>query len=105
MQRVLHLVYPQTQRWGFFLDDNKDMDDPIFRSFLWSLPQPIDPPEPAVDQHSVVVAFQAPWVLSPQDLQRFADCRSVCDFSQMHVLCALICHTSSPLFAFTEVSE
>ena len=76
VQRVIHILYPITANWGFNLDNEKDMDDSIFRHFLWTsqLPGPI---HPEIAQHSVVLAIQTPWVLSPYDLHRFVECRSV----------------------------
>jgi len=77
VQRTLHILYPETRRWGFSLCDEDDKDRRIFQYFLWAPPtQGVIKPE--IVQKQVVIAFQPPWILSEQDLKEFSECRSVC---------------------------
>jgi hypothetical protein len=74
----MHIIYPATSEWGFSQSSEKESDDALFRNFLWtSLSAAGFPPSQEIGQHSVVIAYQAPWVLSSHDLQRFVDCRTV----------------------------
>ncbi|KAJ7275365.1 hypothetical protein B0H12DRAFT_1199468 [Mycena haematopus] len=79
VQRVMHILYPATQSWGFFLCDENDNDRKIFQYFMWSLP-PDEGRAPETPTHvgrkSIVVAFQPPWILSEQDIKEFSKCRS-----------------------------
>ncbi|KAJ7343511.1 hypothetical protein DFH08DRAFT_229263 [Mycena albidolilacea] len=80
VQRAMHLLYPATRPWAFFLCDDNDNDRKIFQYFMWSLP----PSEEAMTQEklaqigrkSVVIAFQPPWILSERDIYEFSQCRS-----------------------------
>ncbi|KAJ7155992.1 hypothetical protein C8R43DRAFT_1087364 [Mycena crocata] len=80
VQRIIHLLYPETRPWGFVLNDENDSDRKIFQYFLWSLPQFDADTTPAmhaeIGRKSVVVAFQPPWILSEQDIKEFSQCRS-----------------------------
>ncbi|KAJ7774799.1 hypothetical protein B0H16DRAFT_74878 [Mycena metata] len=80
VQRIMHLLYPETRRWGFSLNDDNDSDRKIFQYFVWSLPAPEEGIAPAmlaeIGRKSIVVAFQPPWILSEQDIKEFSQCRS-----------------------------
>jgi len=79
VQRIIHLLYPATQRWGFFLCDGNDSDRKIFQFFMWSRPpnEGMSPEELVkIGNKSIVVAFQPPWILSEQDIKEFSQCRS-----------------------------
>jgi len=83
VQRTLHVLFPEvTAKWEFRLDDDTDLDRKILQYFIWSLPWPncqgLSPRDiKRMERASVVVAFQPPWILSPQDIKEFARCRSV----------------------------
>ncbi|KAK7467104.1 hypothetical protein VKT23_004164 [Stygiomarasmius scandens] len=82
VQRTLHVLFPEvTAKWEFRLDDDTDLDRKILQYFIWSLPWPnsqgLSPRDiKRMERASVVVAFQPPWILSPQDIKEFARCRS-----------------------------
>ncbi|KAF7363420.1 Microtubule associated protein [Mycena sanguinolenta] len=80
VQRVMHLLFPATRPWGFFLCDENDQDRKLFQYFMWSLPPPEDGLAPQtgndIGRKSIVVAFQPPWILSEQDLKEFSKCQS-----------------------------
>ncbi|KAJ6502575.1 hypothetical protein C8R45DRAFT_1092404 [Mycena sanguinolenta] len=80
VQRVIHLLFPATRPWGFFLCDENDQDRKLFQYFMWSLPSPEDGVAPQtgndIGRKSIVVAFQPPWILSEQDLKEFSKCQS-----------------------------
>jgi hypothetical protein len=79
VQHIIHLLYPQTQSWTFGEggEENVDQrDNDIFRFFTWLTD---DAQSLHVDcRHSLVVAYQPPWILSEQDIKEFSECRSVC---------------------------
>jgi hypothetical protein len=83
VQRTLHILFPEvTSKWVFKLDDDNDLDRKIFQYFIWTLPwlenQGISVDDiNRIERASVIVAFQPPWILSPQDIKEFARCRSV----------------------------
>ncbi|PFH54379.1 hypothetical protein AMATHDRAFT_135346 [Amanita thiersii Skay4041] len=85
IQRALHLIHGPSNFWGFSLHDDNDKDRNIFQHFHWgwSLPQNEDlggsedtVSKRRIGRHSVVIAFQPPWVLSHQDITEFSQCRS-----------------------------
>ncbi|KAF5365751.1 hypothetical protein D9758_003303 [Tetrapyrgos nigripes] len=81
VQRTLHVLYPDTSKWVFKLDDDNDLDRKILQHFTWTLPwleyQGLSADDISrIERASVVVAFQPPWILSPQDIKEFARCRS-----------------------------
>ncbi|KAG9226335.1 hypothetical protein CCMSSC00406_0003214 [Pleurotus cornucopiae] len=77
-QRIMHILFASTLDWGFHPGHNNDDDKELFDYFLWT--KNSFSPEEAfeVGYHSVLVAYQPPWILSPQDMKEFASCRSVC---------------------------
>ncbi|KAG5221656.1 Microtubule associated protein [Salix suchowensis] len=79
-QRIMHILFASTLDWGFHPGNNNDGDKELFDYFLWT--KNSFSPEEAfeVGYHSVLVAYQPPWILSPQDMKEFASCRSVCQF-------------------------
>ncbi|KAF9500892.1 hypothetical protein BDN71DRAFT_946872 [Pleurotus eryngii] len=60
-QRIMHILFASTLDWGFHPGNNND------EAF-------------EVGYHSVLVAYQPPWILSPQDMKEFASCRSMPPF-------------------------
>uniref|UniRef100_A0A0W0EXX7 Uncharacterized protein n=1 Tax=Moniliophthora roreri TaxID=221103 RepID=A0A0W0EXX7_MONRR len=83
VQRTIHLLRPDYLQWEFRLcnEANTSRDRGTFQHFLWSPPpevlESLQQPELVKTQRkSVVVAFQPPWVLSPQDMKTFASCRA-----------------------------
>ncbi|KAJ7172503.1 hypothetical protein C8R46DRAFT_1161910 [Mycena filopes] len=80
VQRIIHLLYPETRAWGFTLNDENDNDRKIFQYFVWSLPTTEEGMGAAmlaeIGRKSIVVAFQPPWILSEQDIKEFSECRS-----------------------------
>ncbi|KAJ3998183.1 hypothetical protein F5050DRAFT_1806143 [Lentinula boryana] len=87
VQRILHLIHPGSQTWGFSLADETDFDRTIFQYYLWTVPEYIlegldENRRKSVEYSSVVVAFQPPWVLSAQDIKEFAKCRSFPPFRE-----------------------
>lgn len=82
VQRIIHLLHPNTHLWSFSLADEGDIDRKIFQYYMWSIPGHVmdaleeDHKKP-IQYSSVVVAFQPPWILSLQDIKEFAKCRSV----------------------------
>ncbi|KDQ60847.1 hypothetical protein JAAARDRAFT_55585 [Jaapia argillacea MUCL 33604] len=72
-KRVMHLVYPETKAWKVFLGE-RDVDESMFQHSMWGL-RPTNPlPNGAQSRNSLVIAFQPPWILSPQDLKCFVEC-------------------------------
>lgn len=89
-QRVMHLSCPQTRDWRFDEDDDEnDRDGRLFRHYLWTLPNNDPVQNLEVAKRSVVVAFQPPWILSPKDLESFADCRVVSFLKPRETKCLL----------------
>ncbi|KAF9267773.1 hypothetical protein L218DRAFT_954968 [Marasmius fiardii PR-910] len=83
VQRTMHLLHPELKKWQFFLPDDYHSpgDIGIFQHFMWSPSveetRRLNPAElRAAERKQVVVAFQPPWVLSPQDMKAFVRCRS-----------------------------
>ncbi|KAL0580954.1 hypothetical protein V5O48_001046 [Marasmius crinis-equi] len=86
VQRIMHLINPERQRWRFYASEDCTLsgDRKIFQHFLWSLPEDDFTSAGPEDQRlvedaqgrQVVVAFQPPWILSPQDMKEFVGCRS-----------------------------
>ncbi|KAJ3883433.1 hypothetical protein F5051DRAFT_435091 [Lentinula edodes] len=87
VQRIIHLIQPNTHIWSFSLAEEGDLDQAIFRYYLWSLPNHImermtEDARKSVQYSSVIVAFQPPWILSMQDIKEFAKCRSFPPFRE-----------------------
>jgi hypothetical protein len=72
--RLLQIVYANTDNWKFFLQEEDEIDNRIFKHYLWTTS---DFPETMIHQQSVVLVVQPPWILSVKDLHEFADCRTV----------------------------
>jgi hypothetical protein len=84
----MHLICPQTRDWRFDEDDDEsDRDRRMFRHFLWTLRNDDPVLNVEIANRSVVVAFQPPWILSPKDLESFADCREVSFWSRNESKC------------------
>ncbi|CAK5277427.1 unnamed protein product, partial [Mycena citricolor] len=78
VQRIIHLIFPDTLSWEFRLETDFDVDGKLFRQFVWTKTLPEEETIPAeVSRKSLVVAFQPPWILSEQDIKDFAACRTV----------------------------
>ncbi|KAF4608445.1 hypothetical protein EYR40_000790 [Pleurotus pulmonarius] len=77
-QRIMHIVFTSTLDWGFRPGNNNDGDKELFDYFLWTKKSFSPQEAPEVGYHSVLVAYQPPWILSPQDMKEFVSCRSVC---------------------------
>ncbi|KAG7089564.1 hypothetical protein E1B28_011236 [Marasmius oreades] len=83
VERTMHLLHPELKKWRFSLPDDYHSpgDINIFQHFMWKLSEEgIGRLNPAglrvVQRKQVVIAFQPPWVLSPQDMKAFVRCRS-----------------------------
>ncbi|KAL0946926.1 hypothetical protein HGRIS_013087 [Hohenbuehelia grisea] len=80
VQRILHLVFPQTHGWGFVQNDSSDRDKRIFEYFMWTnTAVEIDDAKRYGDR-SVLIAYQPPWVLSRQDMKEFASSKAMPPF-------------------------
>ncbi|TFK76471.1 hypothetical protein BDN72DRAFT_237532 [Pluteus cervinus] len=77
-QRMMHLVIPESQEWGFTLSHEDEVDKQIFQHFLWSRPIPEEELEEGRDrtEGSMIVAFQPPWILSDDDFTEFVNCKT-----------------------------
>jgi hypothetical protein len=67
-------VYSNTDNWKFTLQEEDDIDDRIFKQYLWTTK---DFPKTLITEQSVVLVIQPPWILSAKDLHNFAECRTV----------------------------
>ncbi|KAJ7057040.1 hypothetical protein C8F01DRAFT_341600 [Mycena amicta] len=78
VQRIIHLLYPETRGWSFDLKDGEERDSTIFQHFMWTYTKGTIPDDQLgqIGRRSIVVAFQPPWVLSTADIYEFAKCRS-----------------------------
>ncbi|KIK59898.1 hypothetical protein GYMLUDRAFT_44383 [Collybiopsis luxurians FD-317 M1] len=81
VQRIIHLLHPNTHVWSFSLVEERDLDRKILRSYLWTVPEYVmeglaEDDRKSIQYSSVIVAFQPPWVLSKQDIKEFANCRA-----------------------------
>lgn len=80
VQRILHLINSRTERWGFKRTHDTSSDRDLLQYFLWSkLEGPASTPltqdmRLMIQNKSVIVAYQPPWVLSPHDMKQFANC-------------------------------
>ncbi|KAH9951323.1 hypothetical protein B0H21DRAFT_718505 [Amylocystis lapponica] len=74
VQRIMHLVFSESDDWAFSEDKRIDIDDQLIRHLIWgpaaSVPIPVaDFPKPTVS-----VVIQPPWILSPKDFELFVEC-------------------------------
>jgi hypothetical protein len=76
--RILHIVNANMDNWKFTLQEEDDLDDTIFRHYMWTTG---DFPQPLISEQSVVLVLQPPWILSAKDLHDFASCRDVSSFA------------------------
>lgn len=80
MQRVIQLLpdFEASNRWGINRpDDTRDMDRTLFRYFTWNRSMKPDTDSVPEDPCSLVIAYQPPWILSPQDLKQFTRTNAV----------------------------
>ncbi|KAF9464673.1 hypothetical protein BDZ94DRAFT_1255649 [Collybia nuda] len=82
VEKIVHLLYPNTQSWGFNEKpeewfDQRDKD--IFRCFTWSTSVTLHSNRP----RALVVAYQPPWILTHQDIKEFSECRSFPPFRKL----------------------
>ena len=77
VQRILHILYPQSKDWGFVSETQSHYDDHIFKEFYFTRTE--CPPTAEIASNSVLVACQPPWVLSNEDMWQFTELRSVSD--------------------------
>ncbi|KAF5391435.1 hypothetical protein D9757_001914 [Collybiopsis confluens] len=87
VQRIIHLLHPDTHTWSFELMEERDLDRKILRYYMWTVPEDViervsEEHRRSIQKSSVVVAFQPPWVLSTQDIKEFASCSSFPPFIQ-----------------------
>lgn len=75
VQRILHILYPQSKDWGFVSETQPHYDDHIFKEFYFTRTECPSTPETA--SNSVLVACQPPWVLSSEDMWQFSELQSV----------------------------
>lgn len=75
VQRILHILYPQTKGWGFVSETQPHYDDHIFKEFYFTRTECSSTPE--IASNSVLVACQPPWVLSSEDMWQFTELQSV----------------------------
>ncbi|KAJ7147802.1 hypothetical protein C8R43DRAFT_889477 [Mycena crocata] len=87
VQRALHLLFPkQTEHWNFILvDDAENTDRKVIQHFHWSYSgegkPTVSTPLGDVPRYPLVIAFQPPWILSPQDMLEFCESRAFPRFS------------------------
>ncbi|EPQ58144.1 hypothetical protein GLOTRDRAFT_37120 [Gloeophyllum trabeum ATCC 11539] len=82
-QRVMHVVWPHTIEWEIQHEKSEDVDNDLFQYFYWSQSAASPMREPNVAERSVVIAFQPPWILSPQDIQSFVKLNSFPSFEMV----------------------
>lgn len=75
VQRVIHVIFPQTKEWGFMAANIESNDDTIFKEFYFT--DILNPPSPDIYSNSVVVVCQPPWVLAEEDIWQFTELKSV----------------------------
>ncbi|KAF8843938.1 hypothetical protein BDN67DRAFT_963422 [Paxillus ammoniavirescens] len=75
VQRILHIVFPQSKDWGFLSETQPHYDDHIFKEFYFT--DIGRPPTPEIASNSVLVACQPPWVLSDEDMWQFTELQSL----------------------------
>jgi hypothetical protein len=78
VQRILHIIFPQSKDWGFLSETQPHYDDHIFKEFYFT--DIGRPPTPEIASNSVLVACQPPWVLSDEDMWQFTELQSVSVF-------------------------
>ncbi|KAF8445967.1 hypothetical protein L210DRAFT_3474243 [Boletus edulis BED1] len=75
VQRILHILYPQTKDWGFMSETQPHYDDHIFKEFYFTRTE--CPSTAEIASNSVLVACQPPWVLSTEDMWQFTELQSL----------------------------
>jgi hypothetical protein len=77
VQRVMHLMYPDTIDWRIYPEDVRNDPDPdLLRLYTWSSPCPPDC-DCGETPTAVVVAVQPSWILSDKDFDDFVNCDTV----------------------------
>lgn len=72
--RALHSNFPDTRYWSIRPGPAGD-DGDVFRHFTWSFG------EGDLEQHSMLIAIQPSWILTPRDFDDFVGCKRVRAFS------------------------
>ncbi|KAI0319369.1 hypothetical protein OF83DRAFT_1110700 [Amylostereum chailletii] len=69
-QRLIHIVYPEMNSWGF--STQYDPQNPHLHCIAWASPRigPLD----TVDQCTLAIFIQPPWILAKQDIDSFTKC-------------------------------
>ncbi|KAG9314384.1 hypothetical protein JVU11DRAFT_5181 [Chiua virens] len=75
VQRILHILYPQSKDWGFVSETQQHYDDNIFKEFYFTRKE--CPQTAEIASNSVLVACQPPWVLSNEDMWQFTELKSL----------------------------
>ncbi|KAF9241359.1 hypothetical protein BU15DRAFT_73485 [Melanogaster broomeanus] len=75
VQRILHILYPQTKDWGFVSETQSHYDNHIFKEFYFTHKE--HSPTAEIASNSVLVACQPPWVLSEEDMWQFTELKSL----------------------------
>ncbi|KAL0948395.1 hypothetical protein HGRIS_010977 [Hohenbuehelia grisea] len=81
VQRIMHIVYPQTIGWGFYQNEAKHLDREIFDYFMWTNSLASFGDCKDFGGRSLLLAYQPPWVLSKMDMKEFASSDSIPPFS------------------------
>lgn len=69
VQRVIHMIYPETEAFEFHSKMQSHYDIYLLRHITWGLAEG--------DRNFVTVIVQPPWILSPRDLELFVRCQGV----------------------------
>lgn len=77
-------MYVNMDNWRFILQDEDEIDDHILKYYMWTSD---DFPKTSISEQSVVLVVQPPWILSAEDLDEFAGCRTVSSFRSLSQLC------------------
>lgn len=75
VQRVLHIMFPQTKDWSFTSNITGSNDQEIFKEFYFTDTRELASLE--TGPNSVVVVCQPPWILSHEDMWQFTELKSV----------------------------
>lgn len=75
VQRVLHIMFPQTKDWSFTSNITGSNDQEIFKEFYFTDTRALASLE--TGPNSVVVVCQPPWILSHEDMWQFTELKSL----------------------------
>jgi hypothetical protein len=73
VQRIMHIIFPDSYEWLIQPETSRGADEEIFRYFTWSASSKHSHLH-EVEEASVIIAVQPPWVCAPRNLERFTDC-------------------------------